>query len=70
MQPVTRMELLDHVEGAFTTVPATRGDLLKAAVNTEARPEVLAVLRRLPDVQFRRAHDLWEELGDVPISSR
>lgn len=68
MSPVTRLELLDHVETAFTTVPATRGDLLQAAITSQARPEVLAVLRRLPDVRFRRAHDLWEELGDVPIS--
>lgn len=68
MLPVTRLELLDHVETAFTAVPATRGDLLQAAVASQARPEVIAVLRRLPDVQFRRAHDLWDELSDIPIN--
>lgn len=70
MRPVTRMELVDHVETAFTTGPVTRGDLLAVATASHARPEVIAVLQRLPEsAPYRSVRDLWSELADVPVSA-
>jgi len=67
VHPVTRVELLNHIEAAFASGPASRGDLLQSAINTHARPDVLEMLRRLPDGEFRQPRDLWRELVDVPI---
>lgn len=69
MRPVTRMELVDHVETAFAAAPASRSDLLAAATASHARPEVIEVLRGLPEgVVYRGVRDLWPELGDVPVT--
>ena len=69
MGTVTRMELVEHIEAAFGSSPVRRGDLLAAATASHARPEVLAVLQRLPDIPYRSLRDLWPELGDVPVSA-
>lgn len=70
MRPVTRMELVDHIETAFAAAPADRSDLLAAATASHARPEVIAVLRRLPESGlYRGVRDLWSELADVPVSA-
>jgi hypothetical protein len=65
------MELVDHIETAFETAfetgPVTRGDLLAAATASHARPEVIEVLARLPDLRYRNVRDLWQELADVPV---
>jgi len=67
VHPVTRVELLDHIEAAFADGSARRDDLLQTAIETHARSEVLEMLRRLPDSEFRQPRDLWQELVDVPI---
>ncbi len=67
-QTVTRIELVDHVESAFAAGPATRSDLLAAAAS-HARPEVIEVLQRLSDIQYRTVRDLWKELSDVPVGA-
>ncbi|MBX7268910.1 DUF2795 domain-containing protein [Micromonospora sp. Llam7] len=69
MQPVTRVELLDHVGTAFDSGPASRDTLLAAAAASHARPDVITLLHRLPDRDFRRVRDLWEELADVPVGT-
>lgn len=67
---VTRMELVEHIEAAFgSNAPVRRGDLLAAATASHARPEVHAVLARLPDTPYRSLRDLWPELGDLPVSA-
>lgn len=68
MQAVTRMELVDHIESAFGTGPATRSDLLAAATASDARQEVFEVLGRLSDASYRTVRDLWRDLADLPIS--
>jgi hypothetical protein len=66
---VTRTELLDCVESAFTGGAATRNDLIEAAVAADARNEVLIVLRELPDEVFASPRDLWHELPHLPINA-
>lgn len=70
MRPVTRMELVDHIETAFVGGAAGRSDLLAAAAASHARPEVIQVLRRLPEIGvYRGVRDLWSELADLPVSA-
>ena len=54
---------------AFGTGPATRGDLLAAATANRARPEVIEVLQRLPELPYRTVRDLWQELADLPVGT-
>jgi hypothetical protein len=69
VRTVTRIELVDHIETAFHTGKATRGDLLAAAAASHARPEVIETLQRLRDTSYRQVRDLWAELEDVPVSA-
>lgn len=69
MRNVTRIELVEHIEPAFDTGPASRSDLLAAATASHARPEVLAVLQRLPEAPYRSMRDLWHDLEDVPVGA-
>jgi hypothetical protein len=64
---VTRVEVIDHVGEAFSHGPQSRAHLLEAARRTDARPAVLALLGRLPERRFTRPHDLWLEIGEVPV---
>lgn len=65
---VTRLEILDHVEMAFTGPrPVTREDLLEQAVRSQARPSIIDQLRRLPDERYGDVRDLWEQLPDLPV---
>lgn len=64
---VTRVEVIDHLGDAFVAGPLTKPDVLAAATRAGARPAVLDLLRRLPDRKFARPHDLWIDLGEVPI---
>jgi hypothetical protein len=66
---VTRMELVDHIENAFAAGAATRDQLLAAATTSHARPEVIAVLQRLPEQPYRSLRDLWPELADMPVGA-
>jgi hypothetical protein len=63
------MELVDHIENAFGTGPASRAELLAAAAGNHARPEVISVLSQLPDIRYRNVRDLWSELADVPVGA-
>lgn len=64
---VTRVEVVNHVGDAFAAGPLTRADLLAAAQRTAARAAVIELLGQLPDRRFARPHDLWTDLGHVPI---
>jgi hypothetical protein len=66
--PVTRMEILDLIEHAFAAPPTTKLDILTAAADNGARPEVLDTLGRLDgDRRFGSPRDLWLDLADVPV---
>ncbi|HEX8804097.1 MAG TPA: DUF2795 domain-containing protein [Acidimicrobiales bacterium] len=64
---VTRVEVIDHIGGAFSAGPLTRSDLLSEAQRAGARPAVIELLGQLPDRKFTRPHELWNDLGHVPI---
>ncbi len=65
--PVTRVEIADHVRAAFALGPATRQALVDAAAGSQARPEVLGVLRQLPDHRYQELRYLWGDLPEVPV---
>lgn len=65
--PVTRSEIADHVRAAFALGPATRQALVDAAAGSHARPEVLGILRRLPDHRYQELRHLWGDLSEMPI---
>ncbi|MET8310268.1 DUF2795 domain-containing protein [Micromonospora sp. NPDC005173] len=67
MLSVTRTELASHIATAFDAGRAGRADLLAAAASSHARPQVIAVLQRLPDQEYGSIRDLWRHLADVPI---
>ncbi|GAA1636490.1 DUF2795 domain-containing protein [Catellatospora bangladeshensis] len=64
---VTRIELANHIEAAFTTGPATRDELLAFAACSHARPDVIAVIRTLPERPYPAMRDLWTDLAHIPI---
>jgi hypothetical protein len=64
---VTRTELANHIESAFTHGPVSRDNLLAYAVSSHARPEIIAIIARLPDRTYPGLRDLWLHLVDVPI---
>ncbi|BCJ75900.1 hypothetical protein CS0771_54440 [Catellatospora sp. IY07-71] len=64
---VTRIELANHIEAAFTTGPATRDELLAFAAGSHARPDVIAVIRTLPERPYPAMRDLWTDLAHIPI---
>lgn len=51
--PVTRMEIVDHLGEAFVAGAATRADLLGMAARSGARNQLLAVLQAVPDPSVR-----------------
>lgn len=65
--PVTRTEIADHVRGAFALGPATRQTVIDAAAGSHARPEVIRVLRRLPDHRYQELRHLWGDLPEMPV---
>jgi hypothetical protein len=65
---VTRVEIVDHLEAAFADAPVQRDDLLDAVLTAGARPQLIEVLRRLPERRrFHNPRDLWQHLAEVPI---
>jgi hypothetical protein len=64
---LTRLQVLDHVETAFTTGPVTTAQLLAAAERNGADPDVLMLLRDLPAQQFASPRDIWPYLPDLPV---
>lgn len=67
MNSATRAEIADHVETAFDYGTASKDTLLESARATQARPEVLAALERLPERKYSTLRALWPELEDVPV---
>ena len=65
--PVTRIEIADDVRAAFAHGPASRPDVLAAAVAAHARPAVMETLERLPDRSYSELRHLWSELADIPL---
>ena len=66
--PVTRAEIVGHLEDAFATGgSAAKDELLIAAITSGARPGVIAALHLLPAGRYQHARDLWRHLPDVPI---
>jgi hypothetical protein len=65
---VTRTELVEHIQTAFSHGPATRADLLAAAVAGNARPQAIDMLRGLPDKTYSNIRELWYDLHDVPLT--
>ncbi|WP_129669535.1 DUF2795 domain-containing protein [Phytoactinopolyspora endophytica] len=64
---VTRLEIADAVEGAFSTSPANKADILAQATANHARTELLDTLGRLPERDYRTLRDLWPHLAGVPV---
>ena len=64
---VTRTELANHIEVAFTHGPASRDNLLAYAVSSHARPEIIAIIGGLPDKAYPGLRDLWHHLAHVPV---
>lgn len=61
------MEILEAVGEVFGPSGASTGDVIDAAQSHGVRPEVLEILRRLPERRYVRANQLWEELTDLPV---
>lgn len=65
---VTRTQIAEHIAEAWRVTPATRADLLDAAVSNQAPPAVLEMLHRLPEENYRQLRQLWRHLADVPVA--
>ncbi len=66
-QGVTRLEVIDAVEHAFTRSSATKQEIITAAVQYGSRATVVTTLQRLPERSFRHVRDLWDHLPDIPL---
>jgi hypothetical protein len=63
-----RGDLARHLEPSV--FPATREELLASAEDTQAPPEILRALERLPEgATFQNVQDVWQALGG-PTESR
>jgi hypothetical protein len=65
--PATRVEIAEHVAGAFAAGPVSRDDLLATARATGARRAVVQVLEQLRGGPFHEMRQLWPALPEVPI---
>ena len=54
-----RAEVSCAVRSAFDCGPAVRAGLLEAALGAGARPEVVVLLRQLPDRRFGSVREVW-----------
>lgn len=64
---LTRTEVAQAVRDAFGPGPAGRAAILACAERSNAREEVLAVLRRLPAREFADVRQLWAALPQMPV---
>lgn len=64
---VTRVDIAEYTITAFGDAPATRDDLVRAAIAGDAPEALVEVLRGLPDGRYASLRDLWPELPDVPV---
>jgi len=65
---VTRREVLDAIYPAFANGGASRDEIIAAATAAEPRPEITAMLERLPVRRYANVRDLWSDLPEMPIS--
>ncbi|MEV6712597.1 DUF2795 domain-containing protein [Lentzea sp. NPDC051208] len=64
---VTRIEIIDATESAFSGASASKQEIITAAVKQESSTDLVSLLERLPDRQFAHVRDLWTYLPEVPI---
>lgn len=67
--PVTPMEILDAIEGAFTAPPVTKSAIITSAEGTGARAELVTELRGLPEDAYRDVRELREHLPHIPVEA-
>lgn len=66
--PVTRLEVAEMVASAFDHHEVVlRDDLIAAAIEACARPEVLDALAHVSNSKFHNVRDLWRDLGHLPV---
>jgi hypothetical protein len=68
-QVLSDAELSDCIEDAFLVTPASKSDLLDAALRCDARPVVFLALNYLPERDFGSLHDVWSCLTGPPSGS-
>jgi hypothetical protein len=66
-RPVTRIEIIDALEGVFDGRQLTRQELVDTANDRKARLAVVDALGRLPDRGYWQPQQLWFELPEVPV---
>ncbi|MGW0231911.1 DUF2795 domain-containing protein [Actinopolymorpha singaporensis] len=66
-EPVTRVEILEILDDAFATGPASRGQLVQAARAQGARREVVSLLEQIPDRHYIHQRQLWVHMPQVPV---
>jgi poly(ADP-ribose) glycohydrolase ARH3 len=59
----TRAELADLLEDAFRSGQPRRDQILAAAIDRHARPEVLTTLRSLPERGYRDVDEVWTQVA-------
>lgn len=64
---VTRMEILEVVNGVFGGRSVDRAGILAAAVTGGARSQVIEALEGLPERRYLMMNELWEDLGHIPV---
>jgi hypothetical protein len=64
---VTRTELATHIGAAFLVGPVSRDSLLAYAVGSHARPEVITMIKDLPDKFYPSLRDIWYDLAELPV---
>lgn len=66
-RPLTRTEVAVAITGAFGARSVTRATLLECAQRSVSRPEVVAVLERLPDRDYSDLRQVWADLPDMAV---
>lgn len=64
---VTRIEIVDAVEPAFSSGSATREQILAAARHADAQGVHAILEEQLPPRRYHTVRDLWEALPDLPV---
>lgn len=65
--PLTRTEVAAAITGAFGARSVTRAALLECAQRSASRPEIVAVLERLPDREYSDLRQVWADLPDMAV---
>ncbi|WP_053617044.1 DUF2795 domain-containing protein [Nocardiopsis sp. NRRL B-16309] len=65
---VTRTEIADYLDGAFTAGGLTRRQIIAVADQRGAPEQVLDTLGLLPEGTYAHLRTLWPHLREVPRS--